>query len=148
MGRVSKNLVVDQQGEHPSALPRTGRLEPRSKLWIERDGAVVLSDWRMALLESVDRTGSLSKAAEEMNVPYRTAWQKLKDTEERLGIRLFDTQSGGADGGGSVLTPAARDLLRRYRQFGEGLAELVDRRFAEAFADLSLPDIADSERPR
>ncbi len=144
---MSKHLVVDQGGDRKNAPPGTGRLEPRSKLWIERNGNVVLSDWRMALLAGVDRTGSLSRAAEEMDVPYRTAWQKLKDTEERLGVRLFDTQSGGADGGGSVLTPAAKDLLRRYRQFGEGLTELVDRRFAEAFGDLSLPDTTDSERP-
>ena len=131
--------MADQATRHPRISPTSGQLEPRSKLWIERDGEVVLSDWRVALLESVDRTGSLSKAAEEMGVPYRTAWQKLKDTEERLGIRLFDTQSGGAEGGGSVLTADARDLLRRYRQFGEALAELVDRRFAKAFHDLHLP---------
>ena len=140
--------MVDDPIEHPHASYRTDRLEPRSKLWIERDGTVVLSDWRMALLEGVARTGSLSKAAEEMGVPYRTAWQKRKDTEERLGVRLFDTQSGGADGGGSVLSAAAKDLLRRYRQFGEGLNELVDRRFGRAFGDLSLSNTSDSECPR
>jgi molybdate transport system regulatory protein len=109
-------------------------LEPRSKLWVERDGAVVLSDWRIELLEAIDRTGSLTKAAEEMRTPYRTAWQRLKETEERLGVRLVETQSGGAEGGGSVLTESGRDLVRRYRHFSEGLAELVDRRFRDAFA--------------
>ena len=68
-----------------------------------------------------------------MNTPYRTAWQRLKESEERLGFRLVTTQSGGADGGRSVLTDEARDLLRRYRQFSEGLEELVNRRFEEAF---------------
>jgi molybdate transport system regulatory protein len=139
--------VARQSARRPPSSRQTSQLEPRSKLWIERDGVVALSDWRIALLEGVDRTGSLSKAAEEVGVPYRTAWQKLKDIEERLGVRLFDTQSGGADGGGSVLTADARDLLRRYRQFGEGLAELVDRRFAEAFGDLHLPDLANTKDP-
>jgi molybdate transport system regulatory protein len=110
------------------------RLEPRSKLWIERDGSVVLSDWRIELLEAIDRTGSLAKAAEAMGTPYRTAWQRLKETEERLGIRLVETQSGGAEGGGSVLTEEGRELVGRYRRFSEGLAELVDRRFRDAFA--------------
>lgn len=108
-------------------------LEPRSKLWIERDGEVVISDWRLMLLEGIDRTGSLTRAVEEMKVPYRTAWQRLKESEERLGVRLVETQSGGAEGGGSTLTDAARDLLRRYRQFSDGLDELVDRRFRQAF---------------
>jgi molybdate transport system regulatory protein len=117
-----------------AATSEASALEPRSKLWIERGGEVVLSDWRIELLEAIDRTGSLVKAAEEMRTPYRTAWQRLKETEERLGIRLVQTQSGGADGGGSVLTERGHDLVRRYRRFSEGLVELVDRRFRDAFA--------------
>ena len=101
-----------------------GHLEPRSKLWVERNGQVVLSDWRIDLLKAIDRTGSLSRAAEEMNTPYRTAWQRLKETEERLGQRLVETQSGGPEGGGSALTDAGRDLVRRYERFSEGVAEL------------------------
>ena len=126
--------ATEQQGSvnRAAALGISG-LEPRSKLWIERDGEVVISDWRLMLLEGIDRTGSLTRAVEEMKVPYRTAWQRLKESEERLGVRLVETQSGGAEGGGSTLTDAARDLLRRYRQFSDGLDELVDRRFRQAF---------------
>ncbi len=108
-------------------------MEPRSKLWLEIDGKAVLGDWRAALLEGIDRTGSLAKAAEELNTPYRTAWQRLKESEARLGVRLVESQSGGVDGGGSTLTEAARDLLRRYRQFSDGLEELVNQRFRQAF---------------
>lgn len=109
------------------------RIEVRSKLWMEVDGVAVLGDWRAALLEAIDRTGSLAGACEEMNVPYRTAWQRLKESEERLGFRLVTTVSGGADGGGSTLTPEARDLLSRYRRFSEGIEDLVNARFREAF---------------
>ena len=144
---MSDDSLADRQIESSQTPSRASRLEPRSKLWIERDGEVVLSDWRIALLEGVDRTGSLSKAAEEMGVPYRTAWQKLKDIEERLGVTLLDTQSGGSDGGGSVLSSDGRDLLQRYRHFGEGIAELVDRRFAEAFGDLRLPARTNAKDP-
>lgn len=118
---------------NPSAPSWYANLEVRSKLWIEVDGGAVLGDWRTAILEGIERTGSLARAAEELNTPYRTAWQRLKESEERLGFRLVTTQSGGADGGRSVLTDEARDLLRRYRQFSEGLEELVNRRFEEAF---------------
>ncbi len=108
-------------------------LEVRSKLWIEAGGGAVLGDWRADILEGIERTGSLSRAAEELGVPYRTAWQRLKESEERLGVRLVESQSGGADGGSSTLTPAARELLRRYRQFSSGMEELVNQRFKEAF---------------
>ena len=124
---------TDKQPQSSASTPSMTGLEPRSKLWIERNSEVVMSDWRLMLLEGIDRTGSLTRAAEEMKVPYRTAWQRLKESEERLGVRLVETQSGGAEGGGSTLTDAARDLLRRFHQFSDGLDELVDRRFREAF---------------
>ena len=130
---IAQNECSNDQGlENNPSIPPVG-LEPRSKLWIERGGKVVLSEWRVRLLEAIDQTGSLAKAAEVMNVPYRSAWQRMKKSEERLGIRLLDTQSGGADGGGTTLTEAARDLIRRYHRFSDGIAELVDERFRESF---------------
>ncbi len=46
-------------------------MEIRTKVWIEQDGEVLLSDWRIALLEAVEATGSLAEAARQMDVPYR-----------------------------------------------------------------------------
>jgi molybdate transport system regulatory protein len=110
-------------------------LQVRSKIWIERRGrgGVVLSEWRVDLLEAIDATGSLSRAAERLDVPYRTAWERVKEIESELGVRLLDTASGGADGGSSRLTPEARDLCRRFRRVSGGIQEVVSRRFAAEF---------------
>ena len=117
-----------------------GLLEPRAKLWLEVDGKIALSEWRVALLEAVEETGSLAKAAERLGVPYRTASYKLREIEEHLGVRLLAGQSGGAEGGGSRLTPEGREMVRRWRAFSAGLDEWVAARFREAFAPLALPD--------
>jgi molybdate transport system regulatory protein len=117
-------------------------MEPRVKLWVEIDGQIVLSDWRVGLLEEVDRTGSLSRAAEALDVPYRTAWHKLKQMEQRLGVRLVAAHSGGAGGGGAELTPVARRLVERYGRFAAGLRQEVDRRFESAFADVLADGVA------
>jgi molybdate transport system regulatory protein len=108
-------------------------MEPRSKFWIEKDGQLVFSDWRVDLLEAIEETGSLSGAAERLGVHYRRAWGKIKEMEERLGVRLIVTQSGGVGGGGTELTPQAKEYIRQYRKFRSGLKETVDRRFREAF---------------
>ena len=79
-------------------------LEIHSKLWVERAGKVALSDWRAELLLAIDETGSLSAAAERLNVPYRTAWYKLKGAEKALGISLVESESGGVAGGQTRLT--------------------------------------------
>jgi molybdate transport system regulatory protein len=116
---------------------RGSPLEIRSKIWIERrgQGSVVLSEWRVDLLEAIDTHGSLSRAAEALDVPYRTAWERVKATEGEIGFRLLDSESGGLDGGGSRLTPQARDLCRRFRRVSSGIQEVVSRRFAVEFGD-------------
>jgi molybdate transport system regulatory protein len=103
----------------------------RSKIWVERGGEVLLSDWRVDLLEAVEETGSLAGGAAKLGVPYRTAWERVKETEGRVGMRLLETESGGAEGGGSRLTEEARDLIARFRRISAGVAELVERRFRE-----------------
>jgi molybdate transport system regulatory protein len=113
--------------------PQEEPLVIRSKIWIERNDAVVLSDWRVELLEAIDEHGSLRRAAEQLNVPYRTAWDRVKATEAELGMRLLETESGGADGGSSRLTPQAREVCRRFRRVTNGVHEVVSRRFQTEF---------------
>ena len=108
----------------------------RTKVWVERDGQVLLSEWRVELLEAVEATGSLTRAAEQLNVPYRTAWERIKETEHRLGLRLLETESGGAEGGGSRLTDEASDLIRRFRRVTAGVADLVEERFRSELGDV------------
>jgi molybdate transport system regulatory protein len=112
------------------------RARVRSKVWVEQGEAVLLSEWRVELLEAVEETGSLAAAAAKLGVPYRTAWDRIKDAEERLGVRLLRTESGGADGGGSRLTPEGRDLVARFRRVTAGVAELVERRFRDELGEL------------
>ncbi len=108
-------------------------MEPRSKFWIEKDGQLVLSGWRVNLLEAIEETGSLTGAAEKMGVHYRRAWGKIREMEERLGFPLIVSQSGGTGGGGTELTPKAREYIRKYKRFSFGLQDLVDQKFREAF---------------
>ena len=117
----------------PGSTPVPPDLEPRAKLWLERDGRIALSEWRVALLEAVEATGSLARAAEQLDVPYRTATYKLREIERNLGVRLLATQSGGAAGGRSHLTPEAREYIRRWRAFSAELDAWVAARYRAAF---------------
>ena len=112
-------------------------LVPHGNLWIERAGQVVLSSWRIALLEAIAETGSISSAAERMQVDYRVAWNKIDEMERGLATRLVEKRVGGRDGGGAELTAVATDYVRRYYRFSAGLEEEIARRFAESFGDLT-----------
>lgn len=110
-------------------------MEPHANFWIEEEGEVVLSTWRVALLEAIAEGGSITAGAEKMKVPYRVAWQKVREIEERLGAPVLETQTGGAGGGGARLTPLGRRYVEQFREFTKGLDELVQQRYHEVFAE-------------
>jgi len=85
------------------------------------------------LLEAVAETGSISAAANKLEVPYRRAWEKIQEMEAALGVKLVETAVGGTHGGGASLTPTGRAFVEKFRQFIEGLEEEVQARFAGTF---------------
>jgi len=101
--------------DSPDRIPTP--LDMQFNVWLENDGEVAASRWRMQLLSSVDEHGSITAGAEAMGVPYRVAWKKIHEMEERLGEQLLDTQTGGPEGGGARLTDAGRDRVERMRIF-------------------------------
>ena len=112
---------------------------PRMKLWLEADGKLVMSDYRVRLLEAIAETGSLSNAAKSMRLSYRRAWGKLKELEDNLGYPLVQSESGGPSGGQSSLTPDALTFVRAYRRFQERVATDMERAFDEELSGIGLP---------
>lgn len=116
-------------------------LAPKSNFWVEVDGQVVLSDWRIRLLEAVDTAGSISGAAHQLDISYKLAWERIHEMEERLGQKLVDAQVGGAGGGGASLTPVARDYIQRWHTFSSGLIDVVSEHFQLAFDSEPSPRV-------
>jgi molybdate transport system regulatory protein len=102
----------------------------RTKIWIvDPAGNVLFGMGRVKILEAIDRGGSINAAAKELKMSYRAVWGRIKATEERLGRELVVRTTGGASGGGSSLTPYARDLIREYKAFRLQVIEDADARF-------------------
>lgn len=74
------------------------------------------------MLRGIEELGSLRAAAAAMGMGYTKAFHILKRAEEEFGFPLTQRTIGGKGGGGSMLTPAARDLLVRYEGYKESLA--------------------------
>ena len=108
-------------------------MHPGSNFWIENNGKVVLSEWRVALLEAVERTGSISAAATQQGVHFRVAWRKLQEMEEGLGVKLTQRSVGGKQGGGTSLTAAGRTYVRHFHAYTAGLKDLASQQFRAAF---------------
>ena len=89
----------------------------------------------VALLRAVEKTGSLQRAAHSMNMAYSKAWKMLRVAEKEWGFLLTDRETGGRDGGGSTLTPQAKELMEAYLSFRRDAEAELDRLFETYFSD-------------
>lgn len=49
-------------------------MQPKFNVWLEQEGNVVLSPWRVQLLEAIAATGSISAADKTLLNPYGVTW--------------------------------------------------------------------------
>jgi molybdate transport system regulatory protein len=84
---------------------------------------------KIALLEHIGTSGSLSQAARELRMSYRRAWQLLESLNGGFARPVAATMRGGRAGGGAILTPFGRVLIRVYREFEAEVQARAARRF-------------------
>ena len=108
-------------------------MEVKSKIWLEVNGEAVFGSGREALLKSIDKLGSINKAAKEINISYRKALSYIQTMEQRLGSCLVERKAGGLHGGGASLTKSGREFLTRYESLADGVNDLIDKKFMEIF---------------
>ena len=87
----------------------------RFRVDLGRDEAI--GPGKIALLEQIERGGSLSQAARELGMSYRRAWQLLDSLNRCFRERVAVTAKGGRRGGGATVTAFGRQLIRTYRDF-------------------------------
>jgi molybdate transport system regulatory protein len=70
---------------------------------------------KVALLEAIGRTGSISAAGRALRMSYRRAWELVEDLRSHLGAPVVTTAAGGSGGGGARLTAVGEAIIAEYR---------------------------------
>jgi molybdate transport system regulatory protein len=70
---------------------------------------------KVAVLEEIARSGSISAAGRVLRMSYRRTWELVEDLNRSLGTPVVETAAGGSGGGGAVLTRAGKVIVERYR---------------------------------
>jgi molybdate transport system regulatory protein len=70
---------------------------------------------KVAVLEQIARSGSISAAGRALRMSYRRTWELVEDLNRSLGTPVVETAAGGSGGGGAVLTRAGKAVVERYR---------------------------------
>ncbi|GAB5507817.1 MAG: winged helix-turn-helix domain-containing protein [Rhizobiaceae bacterium] len=104
---------------------------PVLSLRIDFDDGGRIGPGKVALLEKIAETGSISSGARAMGMSYKRAWDLVDETARLLGTPVVETRAGGAQGGGACLTPAGKEMLVRFRAI-EAAAEEATREHIHA----------------
>ncbi len=70
---------------------------------------------KIAVLEEIARSGSISAAGRALGISYRRTWKLVEELNQSLGKPVVETAAGGAGGGGANLTEAGRAVIACYR---------------------------------
>jgi len=102
-------------------LELSTRSDAAFRLRIGKDRELAVGPGKVALLEAISQTGSISAAGRKLGMSYRRAWLLVDALNRTFGHPVITTATGGKEGGGTSLTPLGIEVIRRYRR-AEALA--------------------------
>ena len=104
------------------------------RLWFECEGEHVMGGGMIRLLRKVHALGSLKKAAEYLNMPYRGAWGRIRKAEEAMGISLLESSRQRQKG--VTLTPHALTLLDIFARLDNRCGDFLEKSLSDLNTDI------------
>jgi molybdate transport system regulatory protein len=86
-----------------------------------------LGPGKIALLEAIQTTGSISAAGRSHKMSYRRAWLLVEELNKLFGEPLVSAHPGGVRGGGATLTPMGEQVIGLYRAAESKMREAAAR---------------------
>lgn len=100
-------------------LLKNGAFTVNGSLWIEGDGKRFFGPGPVELLELIEKTGSINKAAKAMGMSYKKAWEIVSRLNGMAAEPFVVTSIGGEEGGGSKISSGAKEMIVWYRELRE-----------------------------
>jgi molybdate transport system regulatory protein len=92
------------------------------RVWLDLGATPLLGPGRVALLEAIADTGSISAAGRRLRMSYHKAWSLVAAMNRVAPAPLVERATGGRGGGGARLTPMGEELVRRFRALEAAVA--------------------------
>lgn len=99
------------------------------KLWLVDGDKFLISDGRATLLRKIKDHGSMAKAAKEMGMSYRHAWDVLQRLSLNAGGDVVSSARGGKEGGASHLTPLGEKILFEYENRAHSIKSQLEHQW-------------------
>ena len=92
---------------------------------------------KIALLEGIRASGSLSQAARDLDMSYRRAWLLLESLNTSFAQPVADLSRGGSGGGGATVTPFGEAMIRAFRALEADTAQRAGRLLAKVAGEVA-----------
>ena len=89
-------------------------MKVKGNFWIEKNNKSFLGRGRIELLKKIDKYGSISKAAKEMKMSYKAAWDAVDIINKLSNKSVVEKVSGGKGGGGTRLTEYGKKIIEIF----------------------------------
>ncbi len=107
---------------------RTKSVRPLvGKLAFETSAGGYLGEPRIRLLEAIALHGSLSRAAKDVPLSYKAAWDALDAMNNLAESPLVVRTTGGKNGGGTQLTDHGRQIIALYRAMESSQQDILNQ---------------------
>lgn len=94
-------------------------VELEGRIWLKTNGKSFLGSGRVHLLELIAKSGSISKAAKELGMSYKAAWDAVDAMNNLSDEPLVVRSAGGKGGGGTVITPKGEEVIKVFKALEE-----------------------------
>jgi molybdate transport system regulatory protein len=101
---------------------------PAIRIRIDFTDNVNLGPGKIALLEAIKSTGSISDAARSLGMSYRRAWLLVNSLKEGFSEPVTVSSTGGKGGGGAQVTAFGISLIKQFRLLEREIARLSAQR--------------------
>ena len=134
----------------PARSPRTATPRPvaRFRLRVTAGEAIFVGPGKIALLEAIHDTRSITAAAKAMGMSYRRAWVLVDELNGSLASAAVESAIGGEHGGGSTLTALGLELIDVYRRVESTAARAGAKDIARLLELATPPSRARASAPR
>ena len=112
---------------------------PSLSVRIDLDPEGRIGPGKIALLENIDKNGSISAAGRAMDMSYKRAWDLVDEINRICRQAAVERQTGGKNGGGAVLTEFGISLVTRYRKIERDAASAARKELQALRREIGRP---------
>jgi len=116
------------------ATPDSNKVAVQFRLRIKYGEEIAIGPGKIAILEAIADTGSISAAGRKLGMSYRRAWLLVDQMNQYFKAPVVRAATGGAQGGGTALTSMGLEVIALYRTI-EQQAQTHSASLLEALTD-------------